>query len=602
MASIGFTVFGRPIKHEYISNGLFDQLGINSESYLDENISLEKDQSIAIIKRFKDANGVEVLVVFLNTYAISYNDRAGGFVGAGVAFVGKPSVKLIYDRLTEIYRQSLKLVHPETGKFIEPIINKESIKLPNYDESGLLIDIKAKTYNLQSNINIGVKIKGNFHENLMSTIQGFVNNESFFRVKTAYVTKHENLLRKLINPKYIYSVHHLLDYSRVFKNHHDKIEKSNIELNNKVTKFKKKVEIESEKLEEREKKIDIEQTALEKKREEIKSEEESISKSKDISKGLNEKIEELKEAENDLNKKLESKRDDLKLLEKNKLNTFLYWINLNKFDDERKKYEDSIIKEENQKRKPDENKSSSWFNIFLVGATLIFMISTAVLSYSYYENNSNNSANQSIIANCDNAKEKRKSIELPIPIIYTANNFLKLDSIEQKEHKDKLDLAISLLINDEYKSGFDNYNLLSDRKWNFREVLDKNVEGNIDEGLERLVKIKKLSSIKDTTLFYSPRFLISKIEPDGNQIISKEFKYVKNINDFLKSYLKDEENIYEALDFEYKKRNEGSDSYQEIDPVLLMHFRWMAFNFEDQKKDIQKLKDGESIKLPIFKK
>jgi hypothetical protein len=415
MSSLGYTIFGRPVQHEYVSNGLFNELNLNSETYLSDRIELKKGQSLAILKRQKDQNGIESIFVLLYTYAISYNGRGGGFVGAGIAFNGQPSTKLIYHQLKQLHQQSLSLLESTNFKFKSPKINIDQIKLPDLSEDGLFVNRTSKKY-VARDMAIGVKIAGNFYENLMGAIQGFCFNENYFAVKTAYVTNSADLLRNLVPSKSIYQLHNLLDFQNVY-----------IKYNKHLNETKKKVDED-----------------INKKRQDFIKDKEDLenqikSYQNDIFE-LKKEVTKLRADKRELySQKVDLSSDIIKVKQKN------FKQALNKYPEEREAYEKEIVSD----YKKELSKKIDWIKVIFAISTVVFIITSIVLSYYLYKNNNKL---KTIINELEENKTEKTSLEeqselKDIPKKLTVNEFFKLDDKEKEEHKSKIKDAINLISN-----------------------------------------------------------------------------------------------------------------------------------------------------------
>lgn len=609
MSLVGYTIFGRPVQHDYVSNGLFSELGLNNESYLSDHINLKKGQSLAILKRYKDQNGVEVTIVFLNTYAESYNERPGGFVGAGIAFIGKPSTKLIYHRLKNLHQQSLKLVDSKNFKFQVSKFDPDQTKLPDLSEDGLFISRTPKKYTAKDST-IAVSFSGSFYENLMSAIQGFCLNESYFSVKTAFVTNSENLLKSIVSDKSIYQIHNLLDYNYVFKKYSKLLadRKKKVEEDIKSTKLKYNQQKAKDErlLNERDKELINKEQSLNKREKTIKDREDYkknlenkiLSKSNDIG-NLKDNI-----------KKLEIKEKNLKAqntkiqnsINYSKKNTFHESLNNPNFRDERKAFEENIKR--GYKEELEGNRKTDWLKVLFALMSLGFLILSIILSYLWYKNNIdlkkiNYKLSQK--TNIINRLESEKKLN-KLPIELSANDFFNLDNQLKADNKLSLKESIDFITNQNNdKNARESItNELLKRKWNFREILYDNVPDSIMGGLKVLDKLKNKSNARDNDLLDSPLFLIKQLRNTELKEEKIELKEDMIDADFLNEYLKRKDNIYDKLGIKYNKPEEGQ-TFQDSDPVLLMHFRWMIYNYKDKKKDIKEYKKGDDIKVPILK-
>jgi hypothetical protein len=606
MSTVGYTIFGRPVQHEYVSNGLFNEIGLNSETYLSDHIELKKGQTLAILKRYKDNNGIEITTIFLNTFAESFNERPGGFVGAGLAFIGKPSTKLIYNRLKQLHQQCLMLVDSNNYKFKISKLNSDQIKLPDLSEEGLFVSKIPKNYTAKESI-IGISFSGSFYENLMSAIQGFCFNESYFGVKTAYVTNSEDLLKSIKPIKSTYQIHNLLDYSYVFKKYSkliaDRKKKVEEEIKVDKQKFNEQKVGKENKLKEREQKIEDYEEKLNDREQSIRKLEVNKKNLENEAISLSNKVNDLEKEINNLNKSIYSLKAKKTSLEKTindyKKKTFHEALNYEAFKNEKMAYEENI--KWKYKEEQERNRKTDWYKVLFALLSVLFLISTIVLSYYRFieRPEKTNTATE----NPDNIESENTPTNLIIsfPSALKANEFLDKDNEEREEHIKEIDAAITLLNDDTYKAFVSNSDVLSNRAWNFREVLKENVADDRNKGLDRLEKIMSLPFIKNTTLFKEPRFLFSQIDTNDNRLSELEIVVnADNKKDILKYYTEINNNIYNSLGIKYNAP-EDNQTFQDTDPVLLMHFRWMIYNFNDSKKDINDLKIGDNVKVPVIK-
>ncbi|RYH72172.1 hypothetical protein EVU94_13985 [Flavobacteriaceae bacterium 144Ye] len=612
MSVVGYTIFGRPVQHEYVSNGLFNELNLNSESYLSDRIALQKGQNLIILKRYKDKNGFEVTTVFVNTYAVSYNDRAGGFVGAGIAFIGQPSVKLIYNRLKQLHQQSLSLIDSETFKFKATKIDASELSLPSLSEEGLFINRTPRKQRAKDNNTIGVKIIGNFYESLMGTIQGFVFNDSYYGVKTAYVSNQDDLLLSLVPQNSINHLHNLLDYSNALKKYKAFIANERKKLKEESDKVKKQIEDSKQRnlnelnkerhtIQEIKNRLDVRERSVRelernKERLEIKIKDYEFTEERLIS-----KVNKL----NSTKKKAEDEINEIKAI---KQNSFNHFIQKPVFREDVDIFKDQIIQEyelENKKSRKD------WFKVILLFSTLLFFISTAYLGYLLYDKNNNlieseneKSALETNLKNTESEVVLLESNEYlsHLPEETSVNSFFKFETEEKKSRKEKLKEAINIAAGNKMASDVLREKILEKleaRTWNFREILYENDPNKIMGGLSVLDTLKNHCFKNKIDLFSSPLFLINDLE--GKELIKKEMTVTSESGDeeLLKQYLKIKNNVYKKLKIDYNEPKKG-ETFQDSDPILLMHFRWMVFNYKDQK-DFYKKKKGEKVLVPVLK-
>src|SRR5699024_5484889 len=108
---VGFAFFGRPTGHKCISNGLFKELNLDDNTYLNpDTVILSKGEQLIQVSR-KIRNGLEIIEVFIFEYAESYNSRQGGFVGSAYVFTGHPTKKLLYNAVRIQHSKIFKLLN-----------------------------------------------------------------------------------------------------------------------------------------------------------------------------------------------------------------------------------------------------------------------------------------------------------------------------------------------------------------------------------------------------------------------------------------------------------------------------------------------------------
>ncbi|MGO2358200.1 MAG: hypothetical protein ACTH6S_11705 [Mesonia sp.] len=601
MTRVGFSVYGRPVIHEYCSNGIFNDVNLNSESYLElpNGVFLGEGQRIAILKRYRDANGVEVLSVFVNDYAISTNNRLGAFVGSGVAFVGRPTAKLIITTLRELHHQAYSLIDPKTKKFKESKIDCTRLRLPDPNATGYFYESYPKKYQKKAELNIGVCIAGNFFGNLMTAVQGFMYNTSYHGATTAYICEDQSLLQQIVPKKYIYKTYHLLDFSHYFKLKEDKTrsldrdfskKKGSLDEVERSIKDKKgQIDEQNRKLKEIDGKIQLEGKKL-------KNEEERIA-------NLQQKLLNLKEEQNQL--------------EQAKTTNFENALETTGFKSEKEKYEREIesaknlqyekenLEQTKENKKNKEKLESLKRKLFrrtiaLLLMIIIFLIVSGALVYIKRDIfNGTTSTTSTETKNSQSAELVKETVDIDLPKEYTANEFLALDSIEKEEQKEKLDIVIEKLEKLEKVGESENNTAQSflKRNWNFREVLDAGDENNIDIGLERVVRIKKIyKKFGEEHELFSSKYLIKDLK-----YITKEITFKSNnANAILIEYLLLNNNIYKENDIK-EDNKKGNNNISEVDPILFMHFRWILFHLtaeKEKEKDLLKTNKKKHI-IPI---
>lgn len=617
MSVVGYTIYGRPVQHEYVSNGLFNELNLNSESYLSNRIALQKGHNLIILKRYKDRNGFEVITVFLNTYAVSYNDRAGGFVGAGIAFIGEPSVKLIYNRLKQLHQQSLSLIDRETFKFKDAKIEASELSLPSLSEDGLFINRTPRKYRAIDNTTIGVKIIDNFYESLMGAIQGFVFNASYYAVKTAYVSNQDDLLLSLVPQNSISHLHNLLDYTNALKKFKAYIVNERKKLKEESDKVKKQIEDSKQKdLNE----LNKERYKTQETKNRLDERERSVQALEHNKESLERNIKQYAIEEQRLSDRIAKLKDEKKVVEidKSKIEFELRTIKQKSFNSiiHKPEFQENLdlLKGEVILKHEAENEKNGldWFKVILLFTTLLFFISTACLGYLLYNMNGAlvriENEKYTLETNLKKTENEVVSLESKeylsqIPEEISANDFFKLQTDEKKSHKEKLKEAINIIGGNKSASDVLRKTLLEKlavRTWNFREILYENDPNKIMGGLNVLDTLKNHSNASKMDLLYSPLFLINDLK--DKELTHKEMTITSKSGDeeLLKQYLNMKNNIYKKLDIKYNEPYK-KETFQSSDPILLMHFRWMVHNYKDQKKDIYTLNKGEKVLVPILK-
>lgn len=399
MERIGFGLFGSPIGLNYVSNGLFKTLQIEGETYLNlpNGVELEKGERIAKISRqvFSSSN-IEVIKIYIYEYAISFDERGGGFIGSAYVFAGNPTQTLLHHAVKHLHPKVYSLLDGNR-KFKSSEFNLTERDLINPNTTGLIDSQSRKISTPTDKKDYLVLADGSLFNHLMSVVQGFMYNPNFRNVDHIYVSEHPNLLKRIANnnEKSILGLSHLLN----FQNHFDFLNKKLQEKNQERVQLEKNIQ-------EKEKKAT---TELENKIGDLKQE---LDRKQKL---LNQTGDQLTQLTNDFN----NKQDDFNRLELNfrkgrqqvnnlkqeistlkdelnsfKAKTFSEFLNDKRFASHKKDYEKDVKLKSNQiideleqdKKKLKENYSKVKRKILVTGGVLIFLflLSGYLLGDSYH--------------------------------------------------------------------------------------------------------------------------------------------------------------------------------------------------------------------------
>lgn len=594
MNNLGFCVFGRPTQHEFISNGLFQELRLGEKTYLSlpGNANFQKGSKIATVSR-DVFNETEIIRVLVFEYAESINARSGGFVGSGIAFSGIPTKKLILAGLRGIHSQALSLLDSQQ-KFKQVTLDTNSIKLINPNTEGLITGniIKGKLQ-INTDLYYGLKLEGPLFYYLFSAIQGFMMNPTFRNIDTLYVSEDESLLRSFINEKRLINLSHILDFSTLFKKSNELLNEKKIELNkaknelNNIEEDKKRVIYDIGQLKKTTESIKNEISELtiikEKKSEEIKATEQSIFA----------KQNELKKQQNSI----DEKANELNKIKNIKFNLFRELINSGHFREEKNKYENEFeikleIKEtkiKNLKEELNRIKNRPMLNrrkIILLSVMFLMMFSSGFFTHYKFFNKSRKNHEIVTASSVQNPIETEK-IKFDAPEEYSISKFLNLNHDDIEKHKSELDVFIGN-IKDVKSEDFNNYDFSNffERKWNFAEIIDYNVE--IEKGLARLERIKGIYEANSKPLNSLANFIIPFETTTEKKIYSSDRR-----NEIIKEYLNDPKNIYTKMGIENLDKIRD---FEKEKPLLFMHFRWVIkekSEYEGDNSDIKKTNKKE---------
>ena len=594
MSNIGFCVFGRPTKHEFKSNGLFEKLKLGDGTYIEfsGNKELQKNDSICMISR-SIKNDIEIIKIYYYENAISHNKRDGGFVGSGIVFCNdKPTEKLLYNCFSVIQKQALKLVN-DNRQFKEAKLNQELIKLVNLNTEGLLVGQQKnrKAESISKGTSYGVKIEGHIFHSLMGIVQGFISNPDFNKIERLYISKNTDLLKGFVGEKKVVSFQRLLSFRKLFESANSSlIEKR--EKYNELIKEKKKLEVSKEKL----------ISDIKNKNKEIQEYDNSIEIYRKDHSQIKRKVEgnkrQLEALDIDIIQKQSVIANQVSEIEKSKKtkNETLRNLEIAKFEqllreplinEGRKAYEHKVksstektIKRLRRERNNlnDElyyfkNQSFITRKILIAAGTILFigLISGGFIGYMM-----TGSETPSIAGTKpkEDSPEQKPDYLVKLPKEYKFKEFLELPDSIQKKHKKELDKAIRKISSNEYyKTDIKNF---LEREWNFGELIDYH-KVSLDSGKIRLKKIQDIYRKYDGLNEYA-LYTIKK----------KDFNTNKR-DDILGEYLKEPNNIYEDIGI---NEHEPDETYEKKYPLLYMHFRLMIHELsvhkEPKDKDLNK--------------
>ncbi|MEX0997610.1 MAG: hypothetical protein WDZ45_11215 [Flavobacteriaceae bacterium] len=575
MTETGFIVFGRPVTHEFVSNGLFKELNLESETYLEFPNEFGLNKSIASITRQQLTDGTQVIKVYLFEYAESLNSRLGGFLGSGIAFRGIPSQKLLYTAFKNIHAQARILID-ENRKFKKSTIDDSDIKLINPNTEGLIIS----NYNSKAEISTekyGLKIDGPILLHIMSAVQGFMFNPNFKKIKTLYVSESKELLQQYVEPKKILSFGHLLNYEALHKAQHQKkasLDKELKTLSEEIKGVKKNIESGNNEL----KSISFH---LKQKNEELNNLDKNLSR--------------LKQQYDSGIHSIKNQEKNLEELKTQNYKNFQSLLTDRRFQQERAIYEKGFLEKNKELEKEIENKNKeikhtknrSGKRLLITGLVSFSLIVALFFIGSYY------GKKQAQIQISEIPKPKPVKIleTINAPETYPLSDFLKFPESKQDEHKKELDIFINKVSS--VKKGDTSYDLsnFQDRKWHFAEIIDFNEE-SIDAGMERLRRIKAvLNRHEMSSEFFEEEYLLQNFRESNFETEAVDFNTSKR-NEILKQYIRNDGNVYGSLELDLDK---VSDFEKDL-PLLYMHFRWMVYNLSSYKEE-----DNQTIQADILK-
>lgn len=576
MDNLGFCVFGRPSGHEYVANGLADKLNVGQSTYIRfENHKFSTGDSFAEISR-EYVDDKEIIKVLVYQFAESYDKRAGGFVGSGIVFHGKPAKKLLFSALKANHRIAMELIDSATNRFKSQGFDKDKLNKNLIDPSteGLLKSVNPKKSQSKSiNGEYGLIIEGSLFNNILSAVQGFMMNPTFGAIKKLHVSSNSSLLADRVGQGKVLSFAHLLDFTKYFNSYNDHLKRIETKYRSIESQYKEKLE---------------EQKIIENNIENRKNEKQQLNrKIDDYRKSLTDienKLKQNDQKSEQLSKEINEKRNELNSI-KGKINSlagegFKKAISKEPFKSEfgkvKARYEDKIKGLEEEVERLKEGSQSSKKDLLIISGIGIGLVLIGLFIGSFFLSNLFGDDSPETIAGNEEPPQTiveqpvKKTLEqLKAPSIYSAKAFMLLDDDTVAVHKAQLDQFIQQ-VEAADTSKYDLSNFFN-RKWNFAEVIDYNKE-SLDKGLSRLMRIKKIYNKHNRSVkLFEKDYLIPDFEQYSIQKI--EFRTASR-NDILEKYLEKQGNIYEGLNGAI----ENGVNYEEEMPLLYMHFRWVVFN------------------------
>jgi hypothetical protein len=601
MNNLGFAVFGRPVQHHCAGNGLINDLHLGDSTYmqdLPDGVGLKPGETFAIIKRLTNSSNADLggLMISIYEYAVSHNDRAGGFVGSAIAFMGNPVQQVFFTHFPTIHKNALTLLDSESRKFKFPTDESWNINLPNIDDSTLVSTSNIVKRAIDNKLVYGFRVSGSLHYNLLSIAQGFCSNSNFSTVSTLIVSSNEQFLGRLEHKSLrVLSLYNLLDYSNHYTTIQSNLANENETLKLKTAEHEKLVSellLQSRHFNQLKKDLDV-----------LKSDNESYTKQ------LSNKKSEL----DGINSNLQSAKHEESRLINYRAKSYKSFIN-GEFKDEyhkdKRRIEQGIKLEMSRVEEISNDSNSSrfrmgWFAYSILG---VFGLMLIVLGFALGKasmNESQESLNKQVNQLLRELKlskaeiDKLSLVKIVAPKEYTANEYFLLSESDKENHCYLLNRFIVevSMIEDEGKYNLSNF---FNRKWNFRElvIVDKDLKNS-------LVRIEKVQNVYRN-------LRKGKGAPNEYNVLGvegEEFELaVSSIGskrwDALQEYLNIEGNLYVENEVEHGSLKSSSD---DVDNKLMMHFRWMLFECSDHSvegetdhRDLYETRKKEH-KTPVIK-
>lgn len=594
MSNIGYAVFGSPKGIAVVSNGLFKELNLDKSLYLNSShVSLEKRQQVLMLRRVpSDLNYLEkkdALLVVLYEQALQYGEnRPGGFVGSAICFREKmPNSEKMISGLRYLFSKMKENVDNE-NRFKAIDASNWNISLPDTNkEFGMFKDEKLTYFPLSdSKKNIATKVYS-LEKESASVLSNFVLNRSFHEVDYLYASDTTPVIQSLTQKGLI-----AVDFASLF-NYNRHLDYFNAKITHESRKLKDlqhssnklESEIHSQKNE-----INLLSNKLVSKQTEIQRTEQSFIS---IEQELKDKKQQLQEAERDLHEmrrlgnptsQQDSSQSYLKYIEKIKeLRSILAdaretiqehtSFKFTKTDNVSEAEENQFFVKHYFERLPKKKRKIQKRNGIIFSILLLSVF--ACLGLFFLEKHSHNATIASIdkkpeeepaTTNVDEEETKQKQLFADI------EKYEKRSSTaDYNKFKENAKILLANFKKGKYKEDSEEFKFIKNYPWEFWEFdyTDKKLVDKIE--------------LKDDKFFTN---IPQNIKPLKLYLV---WNGKNNIDQLLKKYLKEDNDIYENL----------SPEITNDITTLKNHFQWII---EKCNGKIETLEVKKKIKLPFFKK
>lgn len=237
MQKVGFAIYGRPTRLEYYPNGLIDELNIGRMFYFDGlsgDILLNKNESAIVVTQIQSGDdSTPVWIVAYFEYAESYgSNRAGGFLGAAVAFIDFPHPHLLRTTLFEIINHSHSLIDAQSRTFLKADSSQWNLKLPTPDPAFCIAPPFQSIRNREIlRERVICEIGGDYATQLSGLVEAIILNPSFNNIETIILTNSDQFKsRATKSGMRAISTHQLFNFNSLLSTQHSnfiKLDKEN---------------------------------------------------------------------------------------------------------------------------------------------------------------------------------------------------------------------------------------------------------------------------------------------------------------------------------------------------------------------------------------